>query len=354
MAHKKKVEVFSMDRRDLLKLTGAGASMMILPDFHKAHAEGICDVLGENLSNVSTVSPPPDGGDLYFWIDGPMSTQYPTLHDADNPLVRIKLSATIDMLHSSAEYLEALMLTDANDQVLAAQAFGPEHATRTNRAPYAIFENIELAPKTSQSATVYKIYAFIRKTTGETVESIVKTYTLPDTAIRQSKLNYDHLFAKAKEGLPAGFLKDMDESYHGFNTKTDGEPLTALTNGYITTPYHHFKGLPTHNVRAKIMDIKDDGSFQFEIDMMHTDLESAHYMRYFMVLDPVGRVLGGLKRPNFVEGYNKAQIIERSFNGFSAPITPSASTLNILDCPFVQVLTEDNKDAIARVTFRLR
>ena len=39
---------------------------------------------------------------------------------------------------------------------------------------------------------------------------------------------------------------------------------------------------------------------------------------------------------------------------YGSKIDPSGMDVNITDCPYVQVITEDKRDAIARISIRLR
>jgi len=95
---------------------------------------------------------------------------------------------------------------------------------------------------------------------------------------------------------------------------------------------------------------------------MHDDAGENHYMRYFIVMDPVGRLLGFVKRvnkddPNFVvkadgtKACNVGKITDAQRLDFNVP---DLQIGNIADCPYVQFYTEDSYDAIARNMIRLR
>ena len=86
-------------------------------------------------------------------------------------------------------------------------------------------------------------------------------------------------------------------------------------------------------------------------------------MRYFLVMDPVGRILGGLKRtfgdttyPNGTGSFVHTMVrgLVGDTTGFSSAEKAEMSARSILDCPYVMVFVEDKYDALARVTLRLR
>ena len=173
--------------------------------------------------------------------------------------------------------------------------------------------------------------------------------------------------------------------------------------GYVTTPFGATNQGP-HTARAHIKKIEtsgpNKGDFKIEIDFMHVDGDEAHYMRYFLVLDPVGRVLGGVRRihGDGVTGkvlvmrgfhtprhsdpeksptslvkkyeYDKKEYLELHGKRITKATNPPSlvainsltdkqrelyiSSLSILDCPFISIYTDDRHHAIARFSIRLR
>ena len=97
---------------------------------------------------------------------------------------------------------------------------------------------------------------------------------------------------------------------------------------------------------------------------MHSDINIGHFMRYFIVADPVGRLLGLIERSFTTSGTvpvqrvtelssNKA-LIDTLKNAVPGDTWSAADIANINDCPYVQIITEDKFDAIARQVVRLR
>ncbi len=331
-------KIFICDRRDLLKWTAATSAAMMFIDLDQMYAAGAADLFSDNIAPADKFSPA--SNELFQWIDGPFATQFGTGFEAG--ITRVKLAVMVSLPHTPDSFVESVLVTDSDRNIIARQNFVPGQATSKGRAPYAIFDNIALDPTKS-----YFIYYVINKKTT----SVVYRFTLAKEKVRQSRLDYEHLNARAREQIPPEFILDMnDKTQHMF----DGLP--ELGEGYMTTPYQRFAELPLHNVRYKVKSLAKDGKFEFHIGKMHGDVSDAHYMRYFIVLDPVGRVLGGLRRkfgdPDAGLAFHS---IKNELVGFMpSDVGAKPSDLNIADCPYVQILTEDKADAMSRMTFRLR
>jgi hypothetical protein len=95
--------------------------------------------------------------------------------------------------------------------------------------------------------------------------------------------------------------------------------------------------------------------------MMHIDGGPEHYMRYFIVADPVGRILGYVKRgyvapgPGVVVSTDPIPVralteVERLKEGY---VIDSDYVARINDCPYIQIFTEDVFDALAKNTIHL-
>ena len=196
----------------------------------------------------------------------------------------------------------------------------------------------------------------------------VYSYTILAEDVRLSRFDYAHLSTAARGRIPQIFITDMQEAGHGIKEE-------ASKFGIISTPYQDFAGLPTHTVRSRFAFMDNNGAFEAYVQPMHGDVDNGHYMRYFCVLDPVGRFLG-VKRRTFVAGETSHNVGSESLGGtyfkLGAGYTPSTSDgggdapwkqytsymdpaqIHILDCPYVSIVCEDKRDAIARVSVRLR
>lgn len=350
-----KKSIFQIDRRDLLKWSSMGAAAMIFCDFDELYAAGVCDKLEEleNLTGaLAGTQTQASAGELFYWIDGPFGKS----HGA-NQATHGRLAVQIDLPHNATSgFIEAVIVTDSSQKLVAQQRFGVNDSLATGKAPYAIFENLSF-----EDAMGYNIYYVMRK--GDMVT--VYRFMLSADKIRQSRMDYSHLGDAAKSRIPARLIQDISGANHYFGDAAD-EP----NFGWVTTPYQNFADRPTHTVRAKVKQIQSGGDFAIEVQPMHGDAELlGHYMRYFLVLDPVGQIIGGIRRPyGSVSGSQAQQFVnngsaftigkglvgEDVANLFSAAERNAITERRILDCPYVHIIAEDVRDAIARLTVRLR
>jgi hypothetical protein len=290
---------------------------------------------------------------------------------------------------SEAEFIESVSLVhvvSATQKNLMAQSFFSANTqTESVKAPYAVFENLDLNVMGTYEIIVVQV---------SNNATIVYKHTL--TNPRPSRFDYNHVIGGA---VPAEFAQNFIADLAGDIKESNQYFFTAqgaANNGYINSPFGVSIGGP-HTCRARILELKTDGDFRIEVDFMHGDADSAHYMRYFLVLDPVGRVLGGVRRI-FGDGMSGRVEVRR---GFFTPIHPTASAgittvytdanskaygrlhgqritsrtdstliniqplnaaqtadyigrLSILDCPHINIYTDDRFHAVARASIKLR
>lgn len=318
-----KVVAYEMDRRQLLRMTGtmgiATGATYILP--HEAYAANLCDKIVVDNGSFDAIQA---GGQLQYWIDG--------LHFGarSNLKSRANLTFWMDLKQTPDNYVESVVLMDPTKKTIAARFFDASMKMSDERVPYVTFDNIEL----DHTNTYYVVYA-VRS------GSKVKLYSSRITNPEISRLNTTFLPQK------------MRNDFKTFLVGTKANP----TPGLITTQYQFYtlNGLSAHTARGRVKDMAANGaSFTVNIDFMHGDSGAEHYMRYFIVMDPVGRLLGFFKR-SFGDGkavsldvgkLTQAQIDEYQI--------PPLQIGNIADCPYIQIFTEDSYDAIARSVIRFR
>ena len=385
---------FLMERRTFLKWSAAAAVAGSVIDIDAAFAAGECKAVGDISSAASSVlamKPSDAGKELLYWIDGPMNVGLPDYTPPDGDLqTRARLSCTMNLQHTALSFIESVSLVEdpAGSKTLIAQTFyGPSAGTITGRAPYTVFENLEL----DNSKNYQILYV---KNVGGMITVYRHTIENPEP----SRFDYKHapgeLSQQAESFMPdlVGELRDTNQ-YH-FKSDTN-----RLKTGYVTTPFGATMN-DDHTVRAHIQKIEtsgpNKGDFEIEIDFMHGDDSDAHYMRYFLVLDPVGRVLGGVRRI-YGDGVTGKVLVKRGFHTPKhTPPLPEVSkspagldvkytdvnlqsylelhygplpgdkkidaakkkyyidSLSILDCPFISIYTDDRHHAIARFSIRLR
>ena len=339
-----KTQVYEMDRRKLLKLTGAmgiGAAF-VMPD--ELLAQGICEKLVIDNGEFKATQA---GATMQFWIDG--------LHFGDRSDVKSRANITLfmDLSQTAVSHVESVVLMDPDKKTMGARYFDSSMKMLDGHVPYVRFENVELDHRRSY----YCVYT-VRS------GSTVKLYTAEIKNPEVSRLNTTWLPQK------------MRDDFKTFLVGNTANP----TPGLITTQFQFYtlNGLTNHCARGRVVNMASDGaSFDVNIDFMHPDGGRDHYMRYFIVMDPVGRLLGFHKRefgdPTSNGGANqtwnvkaigtdmikdpaKAGTADKDKLYPRADVwgVPRLQIANIADCPYIQFYTEDSYDAIARNMIRLR
>jgi len=393
-------KAFVMERRAFLKLSAAAALAGTVVNFDNAAAEGMCQLLTEigqaTASSAFPASVKTAGKDLLYWIDGPMNSGLPTYPSMSGILTRARLSCTMVIPHNALSFVESVSLVEGG-RIVSQIYYGPNVSSVTGMAPYTVFEDLDLDINKQ-----YKI-VYVVASGNEAVTAYVHVINKPEP----SRFDYLHLSHISDTDRHSHFLPhiavELSETNQYFFISNETK------TGYVTTPYGTTSGGP-HTCRARVLKIeplgaKDasnkliQGNFDIEVEFMHGDTgHSSHYMRYFLVLDPVGRILGGVRRING-DGVSGKVLVKR---GFHTPLHPSQSSgitevykdangksygrlhgtfqvdridatktvdikalddaqvkqyissINILDCPFVSIYSEDRFQAIAKCCIRLR
>lgn len=335
-----KTEVYQMDRRQLLKKTGtmgiAVGAAFVVPE--QLLAQGLCEKLvldnGEFKADQS-------GATLQFWIDG--------IHFGPRSELKSRANITLYMPlpQTATGYVESVVLMNPDRITIGARYFDVSMHTIDKRVPYVRFENIEL-DGTKDYYCVYTVRI------GSTVKLYVSTINTvdPDTKKR--------LAGPTLSTLNAHFLPASMRGH--FSTFLVGNTANP-TPGLVTTQFQYYtqNGLENHCARGRVKDINSaTGDFSIDIDYMHGDVDNTHYMRYFIVMDPVGRLLGWVYRSSMSDNTHAgspgsfATVNRTTPEAIEAAGGVAAQFADIRDCPYIQFYTEDSYDAIARNMIRLR
>jgi len=368
-----KTDKYIMDRRKLLKLTGAmgiGATFIdpeILYAADPANCEKIkIDNSGSQLEQTQ--------GSIYYWIDGN------NFGHRTNVKSRANISVFITLKQKQSAFVESVVLIDDQGKVLGARYLDASmKMVRGDFPPYIRFENIEIDTK--------KVYKVIYSVKDGFQTSLYVTALSPNelppgrTASENSALN------ESINWLPNRMRTDF--SYF----LKDGPNTPSKTPGLFTTPFQFYTDnrLDSHCSRGVINQIGSDGNFSINVEFMHGDspgANSSHFMRYFVIMDPVGRLLGFHKRDagdpkmssadNLVVNGSHVEIMalesdtrtcwdpvtktqtnktKVDFYNIKDPNRPAEDNIQIADirdCPYIQIYTEDSYDAMARSIIRLR
>ncbi len=366
-----KTSKYVMDRRKLLKLTGAmgiGATFLdpeTLYAADPANCEKIkIDESGKDFEQTQ--------GSIYYWIDGN------NFGARTNVKSRANISVFITLKQKESAFVESVVLIDDKGKVLGARYLDASmKMVRGGFPPYIRFENIEIDTK-----RVYKVIYAVKdgfQTSLYVTSLSPKELPVGRTASENSALN------ESINWLPNKMRTDF--SYF----LADGPNTPSKTPGLFTTPFQFYtdNGLDAHCSRGVIKEIGSDGNFKINVEYMHGDSTATHFMRYFVIMDPVGRLLGFHKRDftdpkksdsaaNLVFNGSHVEImaLERDtrkcwdpvalvqtdktkvdFYNIKDPNRPAEDNIQIADirdCPYIQIYTEDSFDAMARSIIRLR
>lgn len=319
------IRAMNVSRRELLRFGGCafGSAFFAAPSLL---ADGGCQTIDSTITAPS--KPEVIAGTLQYWIDG--------LHlgSRSNIKSRANIALFMNLKQTPQGYVESVAIIDDQQKVLGARYFDATTQMSTGHVPYSIFENVALDPVKKYTA----IYRYVKGTQ-------ITLYSAEIDRPEISRLN--SVF------LPNAIKQD----FSSFLLGNGANP----TPGLVTTQFQFYtlNGLSAHTARGRMLSLGQDGSFTLNIDFMHDDFDVTHFMRYFMVLDPVGRILGVQKR-NFGDaksngGKNLSWNVTQLTNGqISTYGLPPEQVPNILDCPYVQIYTEDSFDAMAKTTLRFR
>jgi hypothetical protein len=339
-------KIISLDRRDLLKLSAAAGAYGMMMNFDEASAVGVCNIKTASTS-VSGELGAADSANLFYFIDGPLLSSL-----GSSFVSRARLAVHLDIPVSETEFVESVILATQDNVILEERRFLSGHRLANNRAPFAIFDNLTL-----DTTKPHKIVYQIRKGSGVTLYQ----FEIAAGQMRTSRLDYSHLSAGAKSQIPVALVSDMSTSNH--------RPQDSTTEfGMLSTAYHDFGhgAGNTHTARGMLRDMSSStGEFTFGLEAMHGDVSSAHYMRYFLVLDPVGRVLGALKRSYDAGTPATADQVFSISKGVTDNssvwtqadkdlVTANTRVPIISDCPYVHLVTEDVFQSAYKVSYRLR
>lgn len=355
--------VYMMDRRDLLKWSAVGAAGFAAADLDEAFAQNQCDKTDEIVTLPNGTSP--GDTEFFYWIDGhfskPWGSSLPT---------RAKMAVHVDLPQKPDRFVESVLLIEKDTRkIIEERHLRANDKISRDLAPYVVFDNLVL----DQS----KDYSVVYTLRANAKEVLVFKYDIPKENVRESRFDFSHLAKGAFDKIPSKFIQDMDQAAHRFKAGTPEDKSMGFGN--ITSVYHHFAGLgdgtsPLHTARGRLESYGSDGKFSVRLQPMHADLSPDHFMRYFLVLDPVGRILGGKKRAfdannKWAGGSASANLITGGFvvmepgmfddPRYTSPTVTAEEQAEIKarrigDCPYIMIFTEDINDAIARTTLRLR
>lgn len=271
-----------------------------------------CQEENDDILNSETAIASPEGKAL-VWING-------FYLGKGNMGSRATIAVLLKFPQGEEQYIDKVVLGDEDKNALGVRYFTKENKNSSGFPPYMIFHNIDLS-FTKRLFLVYQV-----KKDGERT---IYRKTLSDRELNRSKL--DGL------NLPAKIAYALDNDHNGIISN----PMMYKTD---ISAYN----VADHMVRAYISDLRPDGYFKIRVSFFHEDIDEDHYMRYFIVTDPVGRILGITQR-QYNDG-NKKEVIVSSLTESERQdwgLTKD-QVAKITDCPYVMVFAEDVKEVISQ------
>jgi hypothetical protein len=407
-----KLSKYTIDRRDLFRLTAIGAGGMYLANLDAFAADAVCQTLKEErlstdpmlYTTTGVTDPGDESASLFFLIDGTYTNFYlqdsadanlvtsalgggdrsykamgQTEKDQLRILTKARVSIHCEFDQNDTTFIEAVILSDASHRILAMRRFTAGDFIllgNVRKTPYVVFDRLNLV----EGAPLHVTYV---RRIG--TKATIYQYKIDGKDAGPSRLDFTHLPPLARSTLSSDFLGEIlggeatndplnrgSHSYvkKGLPLSNDNERQAAIpaypfngSGGYVANAYYNQRPVPLHSVRVRPVSINSNGNFRFEIEKMHGDINLGHYMRYFLVLDPVGRILGGLRRDHTGTTYDKGFGNTDGANSYivgdgsvenAKAMNFKVSSYKITDMPHVQIITEDVLDAIGRITYRIR
>ncbi|MCB9229586.1 MAG: hypothetical protein H6618_08240 [Deltaproteobacteria bacterium] len=254
-----------------------------------------------------------------FWIDGLYA-------EKSRVNVRANLSFLLKFPQSSEHYIDKVVLADGDKNTLGVRYFEDQDKISSGYPPYLIFNNIDL----SSSRRFFLVFRVI-----EGSEIVIYRKTLSESSLRKSRLDHGE--------LPARLRLDLDRSHSGI-ISSPIQFRTALGPASVRK----------HAVRARLMQLSSENQFSIQISFLHDDENASHFSRYFIVTDPVGRILGLLKRDfgdNRRDYVTVSALTESERNHWGLTMDKVAK---INDCPYVMIFVDDVAESLSKTVIWLR
>lgn len=256
---------------------------------------------------------------IAYWING-------LYFKSSNLGSRATVAFLLKFPQTEASYIDKVVFADGDKKTLGVRYFEPGDKISSGYPPYIIFNNIDLT-------TSKKFYLAFQVREGTTTK--IYRQTLSEYTLQRSRLDGPQ--------LPASLRHDIGKSHEGIIT-TSLQFRSSLARKSVTQ----------HLVKANLLALSNNQDFTLKIDFLHPDTDTDHYMRYFIVTDPVGRLLAAVKR-EFGDGaagsIALSSMTEKQRGDWGLT---KEHVAKINDCPYIMVFVDDVKEALAQGIIWLR
>ncbi len=305
-------------RRKFLTRAGQFFSMLSLLKASELDAQDTCAT--QDITHTESPTGIPDA-QVFSWVH------------AANDFGVSTLALYLHLPQSTKRYVEQVVLSDEGGQILAARYFRPEAQTLKGKLPYMIFDRM-LLPAIS-------LFIHVRVIEGDS--NLVYRSALTGKQLQRSQFT--------SKALPQRLLDNFSKPFANEISSTFTNAKSLLTSTSCQSSKGADVCFPEHRVTAAFT--KFGADFELTVSFQHPE-ETNHYMRFFFLCDPVGRLLGLKHREPKEAPLNQVVIKPISTQDMNTWGILSDSVAQLTDCPYVMLFWEDNKHAFREQIVCLR
>ncbi len=314
-------------RRNFLTRTGLAAASLATVCGSRAKAQAVqvngnCPVPVDITASTSMISLP--DSQVFFWI-----------HLSPNLGVST-LALYLAVQQNASHYVDRVVLTDEQLNTLATRYFTASMQNSQGYLPYLIFDQIVL-PQNG-------LFLYLRLIEGQ--QSSIYRYTLTPTQLQRS-----HFSGNA---LPSSLVKLFVVPFaNGISSPLNNALALFKSSSCLAKNLEFNACFGEHRATASFTQFGPAHSFKLLVTFEHPE-EVDHYMRFFFLCDPVGRLLGMKERSLNEAPLNQTVISEISTQDALQWGIASELIAHIADCPYVILFWEENKHAFREQILWLR
>ena len=302
-----------ISRREFGQLIGLAGGLTLLGQNQALADEAACGDISASNAAIGW-----DESQISYWVDGQAFQQ------TDIP-IKGNLAILLKHRQRAEAYIDKVILTDANKKIVSARYYAANDVMKSGFLPYLIFNGINLGSQ--------QYFLYIRLVSSGA--PAVYRYTFTQASLGKSKLG--------SPDLPAILRSELSQGLNSF-----------VSNPYFYTSKVTMQDMKKYVLHTQVISISPDNQFTILVNFLFNDVSPSQYMRYFIVTDPVGRILG-LKKRVFGDSSKGSIIInaltEAERNQWGLTLDKVAK---INDCPYVMVFADDVQSIIARTTIWFR
>ena len=281
----------------------------------EAQGKNICtkDDIKEDQASIKI----PDSK-LFYWIDGSLNRSF------------ANIAFYINFPQKKEHFVEKAVFVTEGRKTLGVRYFSPSQSTKSGKCPYIIFNNVNLV-------VTQKYFLFLQVVENNKIK--IYRVTLDASKIQQSHLKGWHLPNEMNNAVNKTHRGEVFTTYKFPASITEKKTCQLFKANKVNCFSMHYP-LP------QIKNITSSNTFEIDVLFSHPDINPDYYMRYFVLTDPVGRLLS-IKKRSYNQGNKTAKItltaMGRSYWINQWGVNPD-NVANINDCPYIMLFCENVKN----------